>query len=297
MEHRMHRRYHHINIPTEIVRTIVVISEAGSFSKAGEKLGLSQPAISAQVKRLQVMVGGNIFEKVSGGVSFTPKGKLVLAQARKFLEANDQILSIGGAVKDGQPIRLGLSSLFVEEFLSSWRTAKHRTDQVSFICDHSGELAKSLVDGYLDVACLVNPPDDVGEPVFLWEENFVWVRSRDFVLRHGSPIPLIGWPGSWQDATMINAVESAGLAYRVVFTSADHHARIAAVASAIGLMALPQRQAVSPLVIAKEYYLPDLKPLRAGIFSRPDAKSERIEQLVEALKVLSPSLRGKKLIA
>ena len=80
----MHRRYLHINIPTEIVRTIVVISETGSFSKAGEKLGLSQPAISAQVKRLQILVGGNIFEKVTGGVSLTPKGKLVLSQARKW---------------------------------------------------------------------------------------------------------------------------------------------------------------------------------------------------------------------
>ena len=53
----MQRRYQHTNIPTEIVRTIVVIAEAGSFSKAGERLGLSQPAISAQVKRLQMMVG------------------------------------------------------------------------------------------------------------------------------------------------------------------------------------------------------------------------------------------------
>ncbi len=65
----MHRRYQHINIPTEIVRTLVVIAEMGSFSKAGEKLGLSQPAISAQMKRLQVLVGGTIFERATRAAS------------------------------------------------------------------------------------------------------------------------------------------------------------------------------------------------------------------------------------
>src|ERR1700678_3061301 len=116
----MHRRYQYINIPTEIIRSIVIIAETGSFSKAGEKLGLSQPAISAQVKRLQVLVGGAVFERGAGGVSFTPKGKLVLNQARKLLEANDQILSLGGPINDVQHIRLGISNLLVERLLAVW---------------------------------------------------------------------------------------------------------------------------------------------------------------------------------
>src|ERR1700686_1592261 len=55
----MHRRHQHFNIPIEIVRTVVAISETGSLSKAGERLGLSQPAISSQIKRLQSLVGGS----------------------------------------------------------------------------------------------------------------------------------------------------------------------------------------------------------------------------------------------
>ena len=45
----MYRRNQHVNIPIEIVRTVVAISETGSLSKAGERLGLSQPAISSQM--------------------------------------------------------------------------------------------------------------------------------------------------------------------------------------------------------------------------------------------------------
>jgi DNA-binding transcriptional LysR family regulator len=220
----MHRRYQASNIPTEIIRALAIIAETGSFSKAAERLGLSQPAISSQVKRLQLMVGGPIFDKTSPGVAFSPKGKLILAYARKLLDANDQILLVGGAATEQRPIRLGLSSLYVEYFLDIWGSAEHPACEMSFVCDHSTELAKALAEGYLDVACLVNPPPEVGAPSVSWEEDFVWVRSRNFVLSPGSPIPIIGWLNSLADQTTFQELERAGLTYRIAFSCSDHHA-------------------------------------------------------------------------
>jgi len=139
----MHRRYQYINIPTEIVRTVVAVAELGSFSKAGNKLGLSQPAISAQMKRLQILVGGDIFEKSGGGAALSPKGKLILAHAKKLLDANDQILSIGGAENDAQPIRLGLSTIFIGQLLDSLPSVK-LASQLAIACDHSAGLTKAF---------------------------------------------------------------------------------------------------------------------------------------------------------
>src|ERR1700744_6659275 len=92
----MHRRHQHLNIPIEIVRTVVAISETGSLSKAAERLGLSQPPVSSQVKRLQNLVGGSLFLKTANGTTTTDLGKLALLQARRILEANDQLLRLGG---------------------------------------------------------------------------------------------------------------------------------------------------------------------------------------------------------
>jgi DNA-binding transcriptional LysR family regulator len=283
----MHRRHQHINIPTEIVRTIVVIAETGSFSKAGERLGLSQPAISAQVKRLQVMVGGAVFERVAGGVTFTARGKAVLAHARKLLEANDQILSLGGAAADGQPIRLGLSTLYVEQFLSGL-AGNAGEYPLNIYCDHSTELAKGLADGYVDVACITNPPGEFADVVAEWWEPFVWVRSPDFLLSPAMAVPLVGWPGSLADQPMIEALEESGAAYRVVFTSADHHARFAAVSAGVGLMGLPARQVREPVVVAKEHYLPAIAPMRAGICVRKGVDVGRVELIIDLLKELKP---------
>src|ERR1700753_688974 len=100
----MHRRHQHLNIPIEIVRTVVAISETGSLSKAGEKLGLSQPAVSSQINRLQSLVGGALFSKTANGTTTTELGKLALREARRILEANDQLLRLAGKPPRSTPV-------------------------------------------------------------------------------------------------------------------------------------------------------------------------------------------------
>src|SRR5579863_2711964 len=148
----MYRRHQHVNIPIEIVRTVVAISETGSLSKAGERLGLSQPAISSQVKRLQNLVGGSLFVKGANGTTTTELGKLALQQARKILEANDQLLRLGGNNFGPPPLRLGLSTSFVETYVG--QKLPDPLSDVVVLADHSCAIGKGLMDGYIDVACI-----------------------------------------------------------------------------------------------------------------------------------------------
>ena len=92
----MHKRHQNINIPIEIMRTIVAISETGSLSRAGDRLGLSQPAVSSQVKRIEAIIGGSLFSKGANGTLTTELGKLALHHARRVLESNDQMMRLGG---------------------------------------------------------------------------------------------------------------------------------------------------------------------------------------------------------
>src|ERR1700722_18105496 len=148
----MHRRHQHLNIPIEIVRTVVAVSETGSLSKAGERLGLSQPAVSSQIKRIQNMVGGALFNKTANGSVPTDLGKLVLNQSRRILEANDQMLRLGGAAEGPQPLRLGISTLLVREFLRAQDAAA--LSDIMIHADHSAGITRGVIDGYIDVACI-----------------------------------------------------------------------------------------------------------------------------------------------
>lgn len=284
----MHRRHQHINIPTELVRTLVVIGETHSFSKAGEKLGLSQPAISAQVKRLQIIIGGAAFQKSGhGGLELTPRGRMVLAHARKLLDANDQILSLVGAVGETSPIRLGLAALYAEPFLAAWKS-RQSTLPLHFHCDGSAAVSKGLGEGFLDIGCVLDTAQQTEHFATSWEEEMVWVRSADFVVSPGAPIPLISWPGGYLDNIVTSALDNAGVAYRIVFTSADHHARMMAVAAGVGIMGLMKRRVTDPLMIANEYYLPKLSPARAGIAIRPGFDVTEARELIDTLTQLAP---------
>jgi DNA-binding transcriptional LysR family regulator len=278
----MHRRHQHLNIPIEIVRTVVAISETGSLSKAAERLGLSQPAVSSQVKRLQSLVGGSLFLKTANGTTTTDLGKLALLQARRILEANDQLLRLGGNNDGPQAIRLGLSTLFVNDFIK--RLPAESLGNIFVQADHSTSIGRGLLDGYIDVACIYETrtiePEVEQMVVDEYNDPLVWVRSKDFVLSFGSPIPIVTWPA---DDWMISTLTKHGLTFRIVFNAADFHTRLAAVNAGIGFTAVPESLVPADLVKAKEYYLPAMPPAKALLCMRPGVESETAGALIRRL--------------
>lgn len=254
----MHRRYQHSSIPTEIMRSVVGISEAGSITKAAKLLGLSQPAISSQIKRIEHAVGGSIFQKSANGSSTTELGKLVLAQAKKILEANDQLLLLRGAAPEDNTIRLGLSNIYSQRMMEVMSRAE--MGNVCIYADNSAEIAKCVLDGFVDVAIFLaasaTPPDVTVDVIGERDDEMSWVRAKDFTLSPGAPIPLLTWPGQITHELMVQALERKGMIYRIAFSSPDYHARIEAAKAGIGLTLLPKRLVPTPLIAANEYYLP-----------------------------------------
>ncbi len=280
----MHSRHRHLNVPIEIARTVIAVSEAGSFSKAGEMLSLSQPAVSSQIKRIQSLLGGSLFTRGPSGATPTQLGKLVLNQAHRMVEANDQMVRLGGAVGGPQPIRLGINTLFVRELLRN-----QSLETLANVVIHAGssaEICEGLLERYIDIGCFLGEHESDADIATLvvkqWEEQFVWVRSPRFVLSHGLPIPLLTWPG---EQLMVAALTKSGAPYRIAFNSPDHHAQLAAAEAGIGLTVIPRRLIPPDLVEAKEYYLPRLPPSKAYLCARTDAGSN---QAASFLGTLSP---------
>ncbi|QES49885.1 LysR family transcriptional regulator [Streptomyces venezuelae] len=69
------------------LRTVRAIADAGSLTRAATALGLAQPALSAQLKRIERALGGTLFLRGRDGVRVTPLGDLVLDRARVVLPA------------------------------------------------------------------------------------------------------------------------------------------------------------------------------------------------------------------
>jgi DNA-binding transcriptional LysR family regulator len=226
-----------------------------------------------------------LFLRTANGTTTTELGKLALQQARRILEANDQLLRLGGNNVGPQPVRLGLSTLFVEEFV------KHQTvetlDNIFVYTDHSLAIGRGLIDGYVDIACIYENPAVEAEIERLivneFEESSVWVRAREFVLSPGAPIPILTWPG---DDWMIRTLTKHGLSYKIVFNSPDYHARLAATRAGIGLTAIPVRMVPPYLAIAREYYLPELPSRKSLLCVRLGLEGDQMTALVKHLSAL-----------
>ncbi|MFC4534564.1 LysR family transcriptional regulator [Sphaerisporangium dianthi] len=69
------------------LKIVRAVAEAGSVTKAATQLGLAQPSLTAQLKRIERTLGGALFERDRNGARPTPLGELVLTRARVLLPA------------------------------------------------------------------------------------------------------------------------------------------------------------------------------------------------------------------
>src|SRR5215471_15195265 len=106
------------NIPTDLLRTFVAICELGSFTKTANLLDLTQPAVSAHMRRLESMIGADLITKSLTGVVLTECGTEVLRYARRMLAINDQIVSGGGLQAQEQLVRLGIPNIYAPTVLA-----------------------------------------------------------------------------------------------------------------------------------------------------------------------------------
>ena len=97
-----------MNIPTDLLRTLVAVVDLRSFTKAAQSFGVTQPAVSAQIKRLQFLLGFELLAESAPGVSLTPRGQEVVSGARRMLAINDQILNMTSGTPTVQALRINI---------------------------------------------------------------------------------------------------------------------------------------------------------------------------------------------
>src|SRR5215470_14586246 len=214
------------NIPTDLLRTFVAICELGSFTKTANLLDLTQPAVSAHMRRLESMIGADLITKSLTGVVLTECGIEVLRHARRMLAINDQIVSGSGVEAQPQVVRVGIPNIHAPAVLGGIvREGKTFRSQyrLQVRCDHSHGLLRSVRSGYLELAAtqFMNEDDQTGA-LSRWMEDLVWVKARGFVLKSDQPVPLVSSPNLLlPDRLGMAALETVNRPYEIVFTAFD----------------------------------------------------------------------------
>jgi DNA-binding transcriptional LysR family regulator len=278
-----------LNIPTDVLRTLVAVTEMRSFTKAAQLMGVSQPAVSAQIKRLQFLLGFDVLDKSAPGVSLTARGEIVVNNARRLLSINDEILHLTSGHMPVQTIRIGIPVDYagsrIPAALSRFR---ERWPEVSYNVGSApvAEMLRDLQHGVLDIALATFTERPTIEARHIWTQELVWVHSDAVKLDPDGPVPLVSYGGdSTCHRAAVATLHRAGLDCNFVFTSQSNMSLLAAVAAGFGVMAVPRGRAVrNNLVIWEDGPLPKLPELYCALLVREGGGRTAIDELADYLE-------------
>ena len=170
------------------LRSFVSVAQFGHLTRAAETLHLSQPALSAHIKSLEEEFGVPLFERSSSGMTLTPSGRRLLAEAEQIIGAVEHLKHSAQELR-GEPtgsLKLGTvlepSILRVGDLLVR---ARERFPQIQIELNQvmSSDALARVRSGGLDASYYFGPrPDD----------DLVSIRLRDIVYR-------VTMPAAWAD--------------------------------------------------------------------------------------------------
>ncbi|GAA5234980.1 LysR family transcriptional regulator [Verticiella sediminum] len=143
------------------LRTLLAVAREGTFARAGAKVGLTQAAVSAQMRRLEEGLGFALFEKHGRAAQLTARGTQVLAQAQELLALYEQLGSAGTAEAGVTRIQLGAIASIQRTLLPDALARFHREHpnaHTRIVPGVSIDLVNRVDAGELDLAVVIRPP-------------------------------------------------------------------------------------------------------------------------------------------
>lgn len=276
----------------ELLRTFLAFVDTGSLTRAADIVGRSPSAITAQMQRLEAVVGDTLLEQAGRGRTLTLAGEALVGHARRILSAHrEALLSLKGARADGH-VAIGSTQDFAErglpEIIRLFATAYPRL-RLDLRIGRSAELAGAFERGEIDIAIAMRgtPGDDERAVIC---EPMVWLGMAECLQRSGGEVPLalLDPPCGFRSAA-ISALNAADRRYRIAATSASLSGLAAAVRSGIAVTARTKRlkgEGIAQLL--GDFGLPNLPEAEFALRLRPDASAPAVD-LADLLAELLPT--------
>lgn len=232
-----------INFDLDALRSFAVGMELGSFAKAADRLARSTSAVSAQLKKLEEQAGIALLRKSGRGMALTEAGEVMLGYARRMLELNDEAVMAVGATGIEGYVRLGLQEDFGEHLLPDVLgcfARSHPGVRIDAKVARNADLVSDMIGGRLDLALTWQGAQDTPYMEAMGHYRLEWIGPvhayPESWTDHRAPLPLIAFDAPCLMRTIATeALDRAGIPWRLAFTSDSLGAIWAAVAAGLGV--------------------------------------------------------------
>ena len=244
-------------LPLPQLHAFVVLAEELHFGHAAARLGIAQPPLSQQIRRLEDKVGHALFTRTPGRVTLTPAGSELLPAARRALADLSDALAAARAVGSGRAGRLRIgfaASLALTILPRLLRTFRHQFPGVHLDIHEmtTAPQIAALHDKTIDIGLLREPPTDETELGFrtVLSEPFMAVlpsthhlaAQRVVQLAQLADSPFVLFPrmvGPALHDQIIHLCTAAGFTPQVVQNAVEWHTVCALVETGLGVSLAP----------------------------------------------------------
>ena len=211
-----------MTLETPLLRTLVAVSETGSFTRAAARVHRTQSAVSMQIKRLEDTVGKPLVERDRRQARLTREGAALVEYARRILNLHDEALAavsqpeITGLVRIGTPDDYAAG--FLPQVLSDFAES-HPHVEVELRCEVSAKIFRAFEKGEVDVALLTAGSWLKGGEI-IRREPIVWATSVRHMVHERDPLPLAVFePGCLFRESALAAFDKNQRSYRIAYSS------------------------------------------------------------------------------
>ena len=274
-------------LDTDVLRTFVAIAECGSFTRAAAQVHRTPAALSMQIKRLEETIGKPVFRREPRQVRLTSEGEILLGYSRRLLKLNAEAVqqfltpSLTGRISFGTTDDIGTRILpgVLAQFARSFPGV-----QVDVTITSSRENLDRIDSGSLDMGLVIigNEGQEVRGEV-IHAEPLVWAGREGGIAFEQSPLPLaLANQGCVWRRTALDALDNAGLAYRVAYTCENTAAQEAAILADLAITPFPISLIRSPIRRLDREGLPELAKYQISLVR--NSSNPQTDMLAEHIK-------------
>jgi DNA-binding transcriptional LysR family regulator len=260
-----------VNLPTDVLRTFLAVIDLGSFTKAGQLLGRTQPAISLQIRKLEELVGKTLMDTSGRTIALTPDGERLSRYSRQLLAMNDEIVARLQHKESIGSLRVGLPNDYAVDFFQSALANFSKLNpetEMSIQCDTSEQLLSMFEKDELDSVVAMFDGAPPAGLIYTWAERPIWVAGGDFNVASKPTVPIAVHPeGCHYRERMIHSLDQIGRAWRITFCSPGINGLQLAVQAGFGVTALTRRTLLHGMrVLTENDGFPPLPDIHVGMF-------------------------------
>jgi DNA-binding transcriptional LysR family regulator len=231
------------DLDISLLRMFAAVVAYRSMGKAAAAVDVTQPAVSQQMQRLERVVGQKLFTRGRNGIVLTVHGELLVKDANRMLDLNDEILLSFRKNRPESPVALGISNgIAMAGLAPSLRHFQNLQphSELRVLTAPPHKLEALLMKGDLHLA-VAEPPLMHRDPVATFHLQLEWTARKNFQIDQFRTVPLVLFEGTcpWQE-NLLDTLRETGCAWRVAFESTSLDAILAATQSGLGIAALPR---------------------------------------------------------